>query len=503
MLNLKLAAWRAGIFTALGLGTLSGCSGMAEGGHAAGGETGGDDVGGGQGGIGGGTSHPPAGTACQPIAQNSPGPGYTECEGGWLHRERVDTCRTSLSATPAGASNPVEPGKACESDDQCTAQPYGYCGPAAAGSGWRSCVYGCVRDDQCVEGSICVCGDPVGRCSPATCASDADCAPGFLCAGNLTDDNPCDLAARYEFACQRPADACLSSVGCDPGQSCRVTPEARVCSGRWVCGRPFLIEGEARLADLRFAASGWVAMRAPSLDELDPRAREALAAHWARLGLMEHASVAAFARFALELLALGAPAALLVETQRALGDEIQHALLCFGLSSAYAGQELGPSALSSVGALDARSPQDIVHTAILEACIGETMAAVEAEAALGAATDPEVRAVLSRIAADEARHAELGWRFLGWTLSPAAGMNRDAILRTLFSCIDAACEASPTAKQDAEAPDQALLAHGLLDSRASAAARRLALQEIVLPCARALRDQVTGCPDASAARAQA
>jgi hypothetical protein len=260
-----------------------------------------------------------------------------------------------------------------------------------------------------------------------------------------------------------------------------------------------LVQGEARLADLRFASSGWVAMRAPGLDELDPRAREALAAHWARLGLMEHASVAAFARFALELLALGAPAALLVETQQALGDEIQHALLCFGLASAYAGQELGPSALSSVGALDARSPEAIVHTAILEACIGETMAAVEAEAALGAATDPEVRAVLSRIAADEARHAELGWRFLAWTLSAASGMDRERILRTLFACIEAACEVSTSAHQDAEAPDAALLAHGLLGASASAAARRLALQEIVLPCARALREQAMRRPDVGAA----
>lgn len=497
MVNLGLAAWRAGLFTALGLGTLSGCGGSLEGGDATDGEMGRGEIGGAQGGVGG-ASHPSVGTACQPIARNSPGPGFTECEGGWLHRERVDTCPTSLSATATGVSKAGP----CASDGDCTAEPYGYCGPSAPGSGWRSCVYGCVRDDECGAGRICVCGNPVGRCSAATCATDADCEKGFLCAGNETY-NPCGLTEPYEFACQRPADACLSSASCDPRQSCRVGLEARACSADGVCGRPFLIEGQARLADLCFAPAGWVGRRAPGLDELDPRVREALAAHWARLGLMEHASVAAFARFALELLALGAPAQLLLETQQALGDEIQHALSCFGLASAYAGHELGPGALSCVGALDARSPEEIVHTAILEACIGETMAAVEAKAALGFASDPEVRAVLSRIAADEARHAELGWRFLAWTLSSAAGVNRDSILRTLFSCIDAARETSPSVEDEAAAaPDAALLAHGLLGVSAIATARRMALHEIVLPCARALRDQATRCGEVSASRAQ-
>jgi hypothetical protein len=49
---------------------------------------------------------------------------------------------------------------------------------------------------------------------------------------------------------------------------------------------------------------------------------------------MEHASVAAFARFTLDLLALGAPADLVQSAQQALGDEIAHAELCFGLAGA-------------------------------------------------------------------------------------------------------------------------------------------------------------------------
>lgn len=105
---------------------------------------------------------------------------------------------------------------------------------------------------------------------------------------------------------------------------------------------------------------------------------------------LEHASVAAFARFVLELIAPGAPSELVVSAQQVLGDEIEHARLCFGLASAYAGEALGPGALSAQGALDDPSFQGCVARAIHEACVGETLAAAEAIEALARATDPAV-----------------------------------------------------------------------------------------------------------------
>jgi len=56
---------------------------------------------------------------------------------------------------------------------------------------------------------------------------------------------------------------------------------------------------------------------------------------------LEHASIAAFARFSLQLLSLGAPAGLIDDCTRALGDETAHARLCFQLASAYAGRAIG------------------------------------------------------------------------------------------------------------------------------------------------------------------
>ncbi len=53
--------------------------------------------------------------------------------------------------------------------------------------------------------------------------------------------------------------------------------------------------------------------------------REALADRWTRDATYEHASIASFARVTLDLLALGAPAALVSGAQRAGLDEVEHA----------------------------------------------------------------------------------------------------------------------------------------------------------------------------------
>ncbi|MCA9546694.1 MAG: ferritin-like domain-containing protein, partial [Myxococcales bacterium] len=62
-------------------------------------------------------------------------------------------------------------------------------------------------------------------------------------------------------------------------------------------------------------------------DSEDPAQRARLADHWTRQALAEHASVASFARFALHLMAVGAPPDLLVATHQAGLDEIEHARL--------------------------------------------------------------------------------------------------------------------------------------------------------------------------------
>ena len=86
-------------------------------------------------------------------------------------------------------------------------------------------------------------------------------------------------------------------------------------------GRPFLVSGEARVAPTS-ASTTWGKGELPNVSGLTAAARQQLGAAWTRVAQMEHASVAAFARFALELMALGAPAELLRSTQGAMADEI-------------------------------------------------------------------------------------------------------------------------------------------------------------------------------------
>jgi hypothetical protein len=212
--------------------------------------------------------------------------------------------------------------------------------------------------------------------------------------------------------------------------------------------------------------------------------------------LNEHASIAAFNRFSLQLLQLGAPASLLADAQRATLDEIDHAQRCFALASRFAGRTIGPSSLELEGlSFDEQLPQ-IVKGTLVEGCFGETLAALEAAEAARHAKDPQVRASLERIADDEARHAALAWRFIAWVL-----VAHDPSLRTLVTELFQELLA-----RESDGPTQALTPSRLTDFgvlperyRHSLAAR--ALCDVIIPCAHALlQEPVTAIPTRGGAR---
>src|SRR4029077_9623266 len=98
----------------------------------------------------------------------------------------------------------------------------------------------------------------------------------------------------------------------------------------------------------------------------------------------------------------------------AMADETHHALLAFGLASAYAGRDVGPGRLAIDGCLEAGNLRTFVQTVVAEGCVGETIAAVEAREALEYARDPAVIHALRVLAEDETRHAQLAWRTVAW-----------------------------------------------------------------------------------------
>jgi len=182
-------------------------------------------------------------------------------------------------------------------------------------------------------------------------------------------------------------------------------------------GRPFLIDGQERVAEL----------------VIDTRTRQlpTLAQTWLKDALLEHASVAAFARLSLQLLSFAAPAELVQQAQLASLDELRHADFCFEMASRYAGMPLRPGPLSVAGALDDLSLAGLVRSNLLEGCIGETLAAEQLRRRAAETDDPKLRAALLGIAEDETRHAALAFRILAWCRDSAPELTREIVAQVL------------------------------------------------------------------------
>lgn len=252
-------------------------------------------------------------------------------------------------------------------------------------------------------------------------------------------------------------------------------------------GRPFVAEGRAQHAAATRGA-GWggaLASRGPEIaaPAPTPEERAALAEAWARDGLLEHASIASFGRFALELLAAGAPAELIEAAHRAALDEVRHARLCMSLASAYGGAPVSPGPFPFGGAVAVGGDLAALAVATLrEGCVGEAVAAVLAAEQLAGAVDPAAREALAAIAEDEARHAELAFRTVAWALREGGAGVRAAVV----AAIGEAARRPVTAEGVAADPTGALAAHGRLTEAAARTAAQRAMREVVLPCLEAL-----------------
>jgi hypothetical protein len=148
-----------------------------------------------------------------------------------------------------------------------------------------------------------------------------------------------------------------------------------------------------------------------------------VADQWRENGKTEHASVAAFAKLTLDLMALGAPPALIAAANQDALDEIRHAELCFSLASALDGQRLSPSPFPQAQrvatlprsrslALAKLAVDSLVDGALHEGVSARIIARLAPRCGV-----PAIRAGLKTIAADEGRHAAHGWAVVRWCLS--------------------------------------------------------------------------------------
>jgi hypothetical protein len=419
--------------------------------------------------------------------------GYDTCQGGTVLRRAVVDCPTaplppSMCTSDAAASIIGN----CQSNSDCTDGLFGTC-VAPPYNNPCFCTYGCTRDSDCASGEICECGDPVGQCVASSCNAGT-CGSGDCASYSLQYCPGCTEG----FACQSGADNCFSQLDCsDAGlAACSIAPDAsaRACSavgpGGSCCnfGRPFVVDHKARVARPAARADWRASCPAPDARGLPTSHRARLTQHWTEAAQMEHASIAAFARFVLQLMALGAPPDLLAEAQRAMQDETEHARLAFSMASAYGGEDIGPGPIATNGCLDAMDLRSVVATTFMEGCVGETVAALEASEALAhlGNHDSPVAAVLATIAADEARHAELAWRSVAWMMKAFGQPAREALEEAMRGALAEAEEW--TAKGGAHEDEIALLEHGILSERARGEIRREALRGVVVPLEKGLVD---------------
>ena len=339
-----------------------------------------------------------------------------------------------------------------------------------------------------------------------------------LMEGPASDIDPeCPLVPIFDF--------CISQLylGCVPlpdGQSCeRICPEGNCIDEWWNCmgdpvfltpsavcgpyeidgqccsiasieedicgtdGRPFVVAGRRRTAKL--ASSEPAPVLAPD-DALPAPVRERLAEHWAAVAQAEHASIASFARYAAQLMAIGAPPMLVAEAVASAGDEVRHADLALSLAGAFAGRHLEFSALDISGAFAEADLEQLTLACVVEGCIGETLAALELATTAARCSDRGLAELLQSIADDEARHAGLAWSFVRWVLAREPCL-RDAVA----ACFERLGQRYADSQIPTEHLDpQMLLDHGCLPRDERERVEHEGVFDLILPCAVTLLEEL-------------
>jgi len=148
-----------------------------------------------------------------------------------------------------------------------------------------------------------------------------------------------------------------------------------------------------------------------------------LGALYAHVAWLEAASVPAFLRLADELLAHGAPEALVKAARRSAGDEVRHTRAMQALAHRHGASmpevDLPP--------FQPRSLEAMCTENALEGCVRETFGALVTGWQARTAGDAEVRRALEPISRDELRHAELAWAVDAWASELLTAPERERI----------------------------------------------------------------------------
>jgi hypothetical protein len=209
-----------------------------------------------------------------------------------------------------------------------------------------------------------------------------------------------------DFADGGPLSAAQCAEVCDVGET--VITCVRESAASVLCiNEPFPCEGR----------------RPTGLCGVGPRSRNAFARHLADAAWLEAASIIAFRELRSELRSHRAPRRLLRALSRSARDERRHARASKALARRF-GVLVAPVQTERPAA---RSLLEIALENAVEGCVRETWGALIALRQAERATEPTVRATMSRIAPDEVRHAELAWAVDRWLMPRLTPRGREQV----------------------------------------------------------------------------
>jgi len=264
---------------------------------------------------------------------------------------------------------------------------------------------------------------------------------------------------RYGFmgiklTCQQVSERIATFLRCDPDdirlfhkkRGSKVAEELKfdaiVIDGEGiVLGRPFLNQTNSYSIAKTLEkpnSRDWSSIPLQLESKCSVESKAWLSQQWEKDGFAEHASIGSFSRHLLELLAVGAPSQLISGVQRAIGEEIIHAQLCFSLASFYRGSPVEPGKFPVDSNVTVRT--DITSLAVgtaIEGCYEETISAIcayvtyQSYIKLEKNHDPSLTETLKCFAIDEISHAALAWRTLIWACDQG-GPNTRKIVQNVF-----------------------------------------------------------------------
>jgi hypothetical protein len=153
------------------------------------------------------------------------------------------------------------------------------------------------------------------------------------------------------------------------------------------------------------------------LEAFPPEVAEEARLVWTNGVFTEYASAAAFSALATALLECGAPVDLTAAAADMAVDELFHVELAARLTT-----ELGGAApmrfdlahISPVTTPGASPLMRAAEIAVTTSCVSESLSVPAMARSRAVASPPLVRAVLSRLLADEGPHSRIGWWLLDW-----------------------------------------------------------------------------------------